>query len=67
MPEILKRLANLLTVKSLVTLILTVVFAILVITGRLDQSFMTIYTVIVSFYFGIQPVKTSSGGGSGEE
>ena len=58
MPEILKRLAN---------LILTIVFAILVITGRLDQSFMTIYTVIVSFYFGIQSVKTSSGGGSGEE
>ena len=68
MPEILKRLANLLTVKSLVTLILTIVFAVLVITGRLDQSFMTIYTVIVSFYFGIQSVKTSSsGGGSGEE
>lgn len=65
MPELLwKRLANLLTVKSLVTIILTVVFAVLVITGRLDQSFMTIYTVIVSFYFGIQSVKT---GGSGEE
>lgn len=62
-----KRLANLLTVKSLVTIILTVVFSVLVITGRLDQTFMTIYTVIVSFYFGIQSVKTSSGGGSGEE
>lgn len=62
-----KRLANLLTVKSLVTIILTVVFAVLVITGRLDQSFMTIYTVIVSFYFGIQSVKTGGGGGSSEE
>lgn len=61
MPELFwKRLANLLTVKSLVTIILTVVFAVLVITGRLDQSFMTIYTVIVSFYFGIQSVKSSS-------
>lgn len=53
-----KRLANLLTVKSLVTVILTIVFAVLTCTGKLDQSFMTIYTVIVSFYFGIQTVKT---------
>lgn len=60
-----KRLANLLTVKSLVTIILTVVFSVLVITGRLDQTFMTIYTVIVSFYFGIQSVKTSDGSGEG--
>lgn len=59
MPEIIwKRLSNLLTVKSLVTLILTIVFAILTCKGTLDQSFMTIYTVIVSFYFGIQTVKT---------
>lgn len=53
-----KRLANLLAVKSLVTLILTIVFSVLVCTGQLEQSFMTIYTVIVSFYFGVQTVKT---------
>ncbi len=56
-----KRLANLLTVKSLVTIILTVVFAVLTCLGTLEQSFMTIYTVIVSFYFGIQTVKTKGG------
>lgn len=53
-----KRLANLLTVKSLVTLILTGVFAILTAMGELEQSFMTIYTVVISFYFGIQTVKS---------
>lgn len=56
-----KRLANLLTVKSLVTIILTVVFAVLTVGGKLDQGFMTIYTMIVSFYFGIQTVKTGGG------
>ena len=56
-----KRLANLLTVKSLVTIILTVVFAVLTVSGKLDQGFMTIYTMIVSFYFGIQTVKTGGG------
>ena len=62
MPELLiKRLANLLTVKSLVTVILTIVFAVLTCIGRIEQSYMTIYTVIISFYFGIQTTK--SGGG----
>lgn len=56
-----KRAANLLTVKSLVTIILTVVFAVLTCQGTIEQSFMTIYTVIVSFYFGIQSVKTGGG------
>ena len=56
-----KRVAGLLTVKSLVTLALTVVFGVLTCRGEVDQSFMTIYTVVVSFYFGVQTAK--SGGG----
>ena len=60
---LIKRIGNLLTVKSLVTIILTIVFAVLTCTSKLDQGFMTIYTMIVSFYFGIQTVKT---GGSDE-
>ena len=59
-----KRLANLLTVKSLVTVILTAVFAVLTCMGRIDQSYMTIYTVIISFYFGVQTTKESAGGGA---
>lgn len=49
-----KRISRLLTVKSLVTLILTVVFALLAFRGKIEQDFMTIYAVIISFYFGTQ-------------
>lgn len=51
---ILKRLAALMSVKSLVTLILTGVFAYLAVTGQIAQDFMTIYAVIIAFYFGTQ-------------
>ena len=49
-----KRISRLLTVKSLVTLILTAVFAVLAFRGEIQQDFMTIYAVIISFYFGTQ-------------
>lgn len=58
MPEtILKRLVALLSVKSLVTLVLTGVFAFLAVTGNIQQDFMTIYAVIIAFYFGTQSQK----------
>lgn len=57
MEAIKNRAARLLCVKSLVTLALTVVFAVQTWRGALDQSFMTIYTMIVSFYFGTQAQK----------
>ena len=53
-----KRFANLLTVKSLVTIALTIVFCVGTIRNQIDQHFMTIYTVVVSFYFGTQLSKT---------
>ena len=69
MPEtILKRLGALLSVKSIVTLVLTVVFAYLAITGQIAQDFMTIYAVIIAFYFGTQSQKLQDnldGGGEG--
>lgn len=52
-----KRCANLLSVKSLVTLTLTVVFAYMSVTGQISQDFMTIYAVIIAFYFGTQSQK----------
>ena len=52
-----KRCANLLSVKSLVTLCLTVVFAYLAVAGKIEQDFMTIYAVIIAFYFGTQSQK----------
>lgn len=53
-----KRIANLLSVKSLVTLVLTGVFAYMAVTGNISQDFMTIYAVIIAFYFGTQSQKT---------
>ena len=52
-----KRCANLLSVKSLVTLSLTVVFAYMAVTEKISQDFMTIYAVIIAFYFGTQSQK----------
>ena len=58
MPEsILKRIAALLSVKSLVTLALTGVFAFMACTNQISQDFMTIYAVIIAFYFGSQSQK----------
>ena len=52
-----KRFANLLSVKSLVTLCLTIVFAIMAVKGTISQDFMTIYAVIIALYFGTQSQK----------
>lgn len=59
--SIVKRLAALLSVKSLVTLILTGVFAYLAVTGNLSPEFMTVYTVVIGFYFGTQFQKKEDG------
>lgn len=56
--RILKRIANLMSVKSIVTLVLTGVFAYMAVTGNISQDFMTIYAVIIAFYFGTQSQKT---------
>ena len=56
------RLEKLLTVKSIVTLVLCAVFAFLAVTGRISgQEFLTVFTVVISFYFGTQHEKKSGG------
>jgi len=46
---------NLLTVKSIVTIILTVVFSYLAVAERISgEQFLTIFSVVVAFYFGTQ-------------
>lgn len=57
--KVVKRLAALLSVKSIVTILLTVVFAYLAIIGEVSQEFMMVYTVIIAFYFGTQTQKIS--------
>lgn len=51
-------LINLLKIKSIVTLITTGVFAYQAVTGTISQDFMTIYAVIIAFYFGTQYAKS---------
>ena len=46
-----KIINNLLSARFLVTIILTIVFAVLSIIGGLTTEFITIYTMIVTFYF----------------
>ena len=66
MEELQKRLSNLLTIKSMVTLILTAVFAWLTCGGRVSaEEFLTVFTVVIAFYFGTQAEKKSAAG-SGE-
>ncbi len=57
MVNIIKRAASLLSVKSIVTLVLTGVFAYLAVKKMISQEFMMVYTVIIAFYFGTQSQK----------
>lgn len=52
------RIANLLTVKSIVTIVLTAVFSVLSLRGSISGTeFLTIFTTIIAFYFGTQTEK----------
>ena len=58
MENIKKRVANLLAVKSIVTIVLTVVFTVLALRGSISGTeFLTIFTTVVAFYFGTQRVR----------
>lgn len=57
-----KRLANLLCVKSIVTIILTGVFAYMTVIGTVSgEQFLTVFTVVIAFYFGTQAEKKAQG------
>lgn len=52
------RLDKLLTIKSLVTLAMTLVFCVLTLRGDLSgQDFLTVFTTVIAFYFGTQTAK----------
>lgn len=58
-------LIKLIDVKTIVTLIFTIVFAFLSCTGKIDtDKFMTLFTVVISFYFGTQYQKNQIASGS---
>lgn len=57
-----ERLNKLLTVKSIVTIVLTAVFAYLAVIGKVSaDQFLTVFTVIIAFYFGTQAEKKVNG------
>lgn len=55
---IIKRLGNLLSVKSIVTIGLTIVFGVLALRGDITgKDFLTIFLTVITFYFGTQSQK----------
>lgn len=58
MNKFLDNLANLIKVKTIVTLIIAVVFAVLSLNGTISSdNVMIIISMVVSFYFGTQHEK----------
>ena len=58
MENIYNRLTNLLSVKSIVTIILTLVFAYLSVLRLVSaDQFLTVFTVVIGFYCGTQAEK----------
>lgn len=55
---LIKRICNLITIKSLVTLLLTIMFNILAYRGDIDSVvFVSVYNLVIGFYFGTQKTK----------
>lgn len=62
-----EKLAKLINVKSIVTIVLTVVFAALAVRGDITaEQYLTIFTTVIAFYFGTQFEK-KGGGTNGEK
>lgn len=55
-----EKFAKLIDVKSIVTLALTGAFVYLACEKVVPKEFQTIFTVVISFYFGTQAVKKAS-------
>lgn len=50
-----KKIEKLIDVKSIITLILTAVFAVLSLKNEISaDQFLTVFTTVIAFYFGVQ-------------
>lgn len=59
-----ERLIKLLTVKSIVTVILALVFAYLAVAELITgQEFLTVFSIVIAFYYGTQSQKATADGG----
>ena len=61
MEQLIKNLANLIKVKTIVTLMVVTVFSVLALKGAISaDNVMIIISMVVSFYFGTQHEKQST-------
>lgn len=57
---IIERVLKLFAVKSIVTIMLTAVFSYLSVSGHVStEQFLTVFTVVIAFYFGTQAEKNA--------
>ena len=62
---LMQRATKLLAVKSIVTITLTAVFAVLALRSDVTgQDFLTVFLMVISFYFGTQSQKKDAQGGA---
>ena len=55
--NIIKRIGNLITVKTIVTIMITIVFCILAVKEYISSDvFVTVFSTIIAFYFGTQKI-----------
>ena len=57
MDKFIERVCKLFSVKSIVTIGLTILFIVVSLRGVIPQEVMSIYTMIIGFYFGTQAKK----------
>lgn len=56
-----EKFAKLINVKTIITILLTIVFCYLCVTNAIGaELFMTVFTVVVGFYFGNQANKDNT-------
>ena len=68
MEKVKTNLAALLKVKTIVTLLLTIVFCTLALIGVISGAdFLTVFTVVIAFYFGTQSQKALNQQGGQDE
>lgn len=61
MQEIMKNVANLIKIKSIITFAVLIVFVVLALRGSIDAGqVMTIVTTVIAFYFGTQAEKNTA-------
>jgi len=56
-----EKISKLINIKSIITLLMTIVFSCLSLNGSINSdSFMNIFLIVIAFYFGTQTEKKNS-------